>query len=67
MEEIHIAHNDVYRLLFKLPRVFVSGNWNHTVTIIACKFLFLSILSLLLNAAVWAIPYFHHFHFVSGS
>ena len=24
MEEIHIAHNDIYRLLFKLPRGFIS-------------------------------------------
>ena len=26
MDEIHTAHNDVYRLLFKLPRGFISGS-----------------------------------------
>ena len=31
MEEIHIAHNDVYRLLFKLPRGFFSVS-QHFVT-----------------------------------
>ena len=24
MDEIHVAHNDVHRLLFKLPRGFIS-------------------------------------------
>ena len=31
MEEIHIAHNDVYRLLFKLPRGLISVS-QHFVT-----------------------------------
>ena len=31
MEEIHIAHNDVYRLLFKWPRGFISVS-QHFVT-----------------------------------
>ena len=31
MEEIHIAHNDIYRLLFKLPRGFISVS-QHFVT-----------------------------------
>ena len=36
MEEIHIAHNDVYRLLFKLPRGFISVS-QHFVTAMNTK------------------------------
>ena len=28
MNEIHIAHNDIYRLLFKLPTGFTSASQN---------------------------------------